>query len=41
MSRYYEPEYSEDVEHDVVLVLGPNGELIDRTEGDYDPEVRQ
>ncbi len=37
----YEPEYEEQVEHDTVMVLGPDGKLIDRTEGDYDPEIRQ
>lgn len=37
----YEPEYEETVEHDTVMVLGPDGRLIDRTEGDYDPEIRQ
>lgn len=37
----YEPEYEENVEHDTVMVLGPDGKLIDRTEGDYDPEIRQ
>ena len=35
------PEYEEQVEHDTVMVLGPDGKLIDRTEGDYDPEIRK
>ena len=38
---YYEPEYEEEVEHDTVIELGPDGKLIDRTECDYDPETEQ
>lgn len=37
----YEPEYEEKVEHDTVMEIGPDGKLIDRTEGNYDPEIRQ
>jgi len=37
----YEPEYEEKVEHDTAMEIGPDGKLIDRTEGNYDPEIRQ
>ena len=41
MAKRYEIEGTEAVEHDIVLELGPDGQMIERTEGDYDPEVRQ
>lgn len=36
MSEYYEPEHDEVVEHDIVLEIGPDGTVIDRTGGTYD-----
>jgi len=43
MARAYEPEHDEVVECDILMELGPTGELIDITgEGKgNDPEVRQ
>lgn len=39
MEIRYEQEHDEVVEHDIVLELGPDGQMMDRTEGDY--EVRK
>ena len=36
---FYEPEYEEDVEHDTVMVLGPDGKLVEVTKDD--PEAGQ
>lgn len=37
----YEPENDEVVEHDVVFEIESDGTVTDRTEGDYDPGIRE